>query len=176
MRPVVWIPLVLFLGLGVALYVGLGLDPRVLPSALIDEPAPDFAAPPLYEEGEGLSDEALASGEVVLVNVFASWCAPCRIEHPVLMDLAEQGLPVFGLNYKDETADARRFLERLGNPYRRIGVDASGRIGIDFGVAGVPETFVIGPDGRIAYKHTGPILPQKRDGLMAAIEQAKNRQ
>jgi len=173
MRPLAWIPLALFALLGVALYVGLGLDPRTLPSALIDEPVPEFDAPPLYEGADGIDTEALANGEVVLLNVFASWCGPCRVEHPALMEFSERGIAVFGLNYKDAPGDAKRFLERLGNPYRRIGVDASGRIGIEFGVSGVPETFVIAPDGRILHKHTGPILPQNRDGLMAVIDRAR---
>jgi len=174
MRPLAWIPLIVFLLLCGALYIGLGLDPDELPSARIDEPVPAFDAPGLFAEESGLAAADLAAGEVVLLNVFASWCAPCKVEHPILMELAESEVAVYGLNYKDTADDAKRFLRDLGNPYDRIGVDASGRIGIDFGVSGVPETFVIGPEGTILYKHTGPILPTNRDKLMAAVEKARS--
>lgn len=140
-----------------------------LPSALIGKPAPATALPPL----EGLSlpglDPATLKGKVTLVNVFASWCAPCRDEHPELIELAKRNdIRLIGLNYKDRDENARRFLGTLGNPYAAVGVDASGRAGVEWGVYGVPETFVIAPDGTIAYKHVGPITPEIRTGKLAA--------
>lgn len=140
-----------------------------LPSALIGKPAPTIALPPL----DGLSlpglDPATLKGKVTLVNVFASWCAPCRDEHPELIELAKRkDIQLIGLNYKDRDENARRFLGTLGNPYSAVGVDASGRAGVEWGVYGVPETFVIAPDGTIAYKHVGPITPDIRTGKLAA--------
>jgi cytochrome c biogenesis protein CcmG, thiol:disulfide interchange protein DsbE len=134
-------------------------DPRVLPSVLIDKPAPEFAAAPLAGMPvPGLSTADLRTGQVSLVNVFASWCIPCRAEHPLLMDLARSGeVAIFGLNYKNKPEEAVAWLEELGNPYTRIGTDEKGRIGIDWGVSGVPETFVIDGAGRIRYRHWGPI-------------------
>ncbi|GER06160.1 cytochrome C-type biogenesis protein [Iodidimonas muriae] len=172
MRPIVWVPLIVFAALAAALAVGLSLKPRDIPSALIDQPVPSFDLPPLWDKGTGLSNTDLASGDVVLVNVFASWCAPCRIEHPFLMDLAREGLTIFGLNYKDDPEDALAFLGELGNPYKQIGADRDGRVGIDFGVYGVPESYVISGDGRILYKQIGPVLPQNRAELRAVIEKA----
>lgn len=148
-----------------ALHVG---DPSKLPSALIGKPVPEFSLPPL--EGLKSTDGAvmksftageLAQGAPTLVNVFASWCVPCLEEHPMLMALAERGdLRIYGINYKDDPASARRFLGRYGNPYDRVGTDASGRTAIDFGVYGVPETFVISPDGKIAFRHVGPLTEE----------------
>ena len=140
-----------------------------LPSALIGKPAPRVALPPL--EGVALPgiDPATLKGQVTLVNVFASWCAPCRDEHPELIELAKRNdIRLIGLNYKDRDENARRFLGALGNPYAAIGVDPSGRAGVEWGVYGVPETFVIAPDGTIAYKHVGPITPEIRTGRLAA--------
>ncbi|MHB2267552.1 DsbE family thiol:disulfide interchange protein [Aliihoeflea sp. PC F10.4] len=171
-------PLALFLGLaGVFLVMLLsGRDASVVPSALIGAPAPQTNLPPL--EGSSLPgiESAAFDGELTIVNVWASWCAPCRQEHPLLMDLAEdEGLTIAGLNYKDRPEQARGFLAELGNPYDAIGVDGSGRTAIDWGVYGVPETFLVGPDGTILYKHVGPFTPQSmRDGLMAAIERARS--
>lgn len=134
-------------------------DPRAVPSALIDKPVPAFELPPIEGvDRPGLATADLAGGRVVLVNLFASWCIPCRAEHPLLMDLAEAGtLPVIGINYRDEPADARRWLGQLGNPYERIGADRQARTAIDWGVSGVPETFVIDGSGRIRYQHIGPM-------------------
>ena len=139
-----------------------------LPSALIGKPAPTVALPPL----EGLAlpgiDPAQFKGGVTLVNVFASWCGPCRDEHPELLELAKRkDIRLVGLNYKDRDENARRFLGSLGNPYQAVGVDSSGRAGVEWGVYGVPETFVIAPDGTIAYKHVGPITPEIRNGRLA---------
>lgn len=151
------IPLAAFLGLAAVSYAMLGRDKETLPSALIDRPAPQFELPPLREGAEGLSTAALTAGGVKLVNVWASWCGPCRVEHPHLMRLAELGAVVHGLNYKDERANAIGFLDELGDPYVRIGADRNGRAGIEWGVYGVPETFVIDGEGRIVHKHVGPI-------------------
>lgn len=134
-------------------------DPRALPSVLIDQPIPEFTLPPIDGmAGPGLTSESLRGGDVTLVNVFASWCVPCRIEHPLLMELAERDdLRVVGINYKNKADDARPWLADLGNPYERIGADVSGRVGIDWGVYGVPETFVVDGAGRIRYRHVGPL-------------------
>ncbi|WP_281300627.1 MULTISPECIES: DsbE family thiol:disulfide interchange protein [unclassified Iodidimonas] len=172
MRPILWVPLLLFAALVMALTIGLFLKPREIPSAMIAQPVPAFDLPPLWMSGEGLQSNDLAQGEAVLLNVFASWCAPCRIEHPFLMELADEGIPLYGLNYKDKPEDALAFLGELGNPYRRIGADRDGRVGIDFGVYGVPETYVINGQGQITYKHIGPILPQNQDQLRQAIKKA----
>jgi cytochrome c biogenesis protein CcmG/thiol:disulfide interchange protein DsbE len=133
-----------------------GRDPSTLPSALIDRPAPDFDLVGLAGE-PGLSRAALG-GHAAIVNFFASWCVPCRAEHPLLMRLAEQEhMPLFGIAYKDKPEETARFLAQLGDPYRRVGVDQSGRVGIDFGVYGVPETYLIDAGGHIRYRHVGPL-------------------
>src|SRR5713101_2571304 len=141
------VPAALFAALLVAFAIGLRHDPHLLPSALIDRPAPDFALPGLYEAADGLSHRDL-DGRVTLVNFFASWCAPCREEHAGLMALARRpGVTVDGIAYKDKPENARRFLDGLGNPFRRIGVDRAGAAAIDFGVYGVPETYVVDGSG-----------------------------
>src|SRR5690606_443747 len=134
------LPVLVFLGISIGLAVGLTRDPATLPSALLDRPVPAFELPPLPGRDESGLSAADLRGEVALVNVFASWCGPCRIEHPLLERLAEQGAVVHGINYKDDPENARAFLDELGDPYRRIGFDSSGRVGIDWGVYGVPET------------------------------------
>ncbi|MBK1667492.1 hypothetical protein CKO28_05535 [Rhodovibrio sodomensis] len=156
------LPVVIFLI--VAGYFAWGLlsdrDPSRVPSALIDQKVPQFDLPPVAGlDSPGLSTaDLMQADQPVLLNVWASWCVPCRAEHPILMRLAERdGVTVHGINYKDTPADARRFIQNLGNPYTRIGADRSGRAGIQLGVYGVPETYVIGPSGKIRYKHTGPI-------------------
>ena len=128
-----------------------------LPSALLGKPVPDFALPPVLGREEGLSTQDLI-GHVSLVNVFASWCVPCRAEHPLFMELSATGeVPLYGINYKDPPDQARAWLDELGDPYARIGADINGRAGIEWGVYGLPETYVIAPDGTIAYRHVGPI-------------------
>jgi cytochrome c biogenesis protein CcmG/thiol:disulfide interchange protein DsbE len=159
MNPRRWIfllPIVIFGLLAAGFYLGLGRDTNTLPSALIDRPAPEFTLPPLDEGQPGFSTADL-KGQVSLVNTFASWCAPCREEHPVLNTLAQtKRVRIFGIDYKDKPDAARAWIGALGNPYTRIGAD-TGRVGIDWGVYGVPETFVIDATGRIRYKHVGPL-------------------
>ncbi len=163
------IPVLVFIGLGIGLAVGLTRDPSVLPSALIDKPAPSFALPPIEaKDGEGLSSADL-KGKVALLNVFASWCVPCRVEHPILLRLAQEGVPVYGINYKDPADQAAAYLDQLGDPYQRIGADRDGRVAIDFGVYGVPETFVIDQNGRIRLRHVGPIRPEDVDGELKPL-------
>ncbi|EKF41820.1 periplasmic protein thiol--disulfide oxidoreductase DsbE [Nitratireductor indicus C115] len=170
------LPLAVFLALSAVFLMQLvsGRDTSLVPSALIGKPAPQTELAAL--EGSGLPGLSTAdfTGKVTLVNVWGSWCVPCRQEHPLLMQLAQDGrFELAGLNYKDKPENARRFLGDLGNPFDRIGVDASGRTAIDWGVYGVPETFLVGPDGTIRYKHVGPFTPESiRDDLMPAVEKA----
>ncbi len=163
-----------FAAIGLLLAYGLRLDPRRIPSPLIGKPVPEFSLPPVKGRALGLSSADLV-GEVSLVNVFASWCVACREEHPILMQLKEQGVvPVHGLNYKDKPDDAAAWLDRHGDPYTRTGADLDGRVAIDWGVYGVPETFVIDRAGRIAYKHIGPITPEALQGkILPLIEELR---
>jgi len=150
----------LFAGIVVVLAVGLTLNPRELPSPLLGKPVPRFELPPVRGRTLGLSSADL-KGDVSLVNVFASWCVACKDEHPLLLEMKRQGVvPIHGLNYKDRPEDAAKWLDDLGDPYTRTGADIDGRVAIDWGVYGVPETFVIDREGRIAYKHIGPITPE----------------
>jgi cytochrome c biogenesis protein CcmG, thiol:disulfide interchange protein DsbE len=166
------VPVALFAALLVAFAIGLRHDPHLLPSALIDRPAPDFALPGLYGSAGGLTRKDL-DGRVTLVNFFASWCIPCREEHPQLMVLARQpGVTLDGIAYKDKPEDSRRFFDRLGNPFGRIGVDRDGTTAIDFGVYGVPETYVIDGSGQIRYRHVGPLTPEDvKEKILPLIEQ-----
>ena len=153
------------------LYLGqfMGRDPSILPSTLIDKPAPIFSLPTLRDDGPGLSSTDLV-GRVSVVNVFASWCVPCRAEHPLLMRLHEEGAAaLYGINYKDAREDAIAWLDRLGDPYDRIGADRDGRVAIDWGVYGVPETFILDGEGRIRYKHVGPITPADYEDVILPI-------
>jgi cytochrome c biogenesis protein CcmG/thiol:disulfide interchange protein DsbE len=135
-------------------------DPGEIPSPFIGKPVPAFHLPAL--DGSGEVSEADLKGRVTVFNVFASWCLPCKVEHPILMRLAREGkVRVIGLNYKDKPADAKKWLAELGNPFARIGVDEKGRVAIDFGVYGVPETFIVDARGIIRYKHVGPIHPNE---------------
>lgn len=151
------LPLGIFIGLVLLLGVGLGLNPRLVPSPLVGKPLPDFSLPRLTEPTRQLSRADL-TGKVSLLNAWATWCVECRREHPLLVDIAREGrVPVYGLNYKDQTPDALQWLQRLGNPYVASGVDADGRVGIDLGVYGLPETFLVDQQGMIVHKHIGPI-------------------
>lgn len=136
-------------------------DPRALPSVMIDKPTPTFELPGVPGlDVPGFATADLAAGEVVMVNFFASWCVPCRAEHGYLTELVERtGVPLYGINHRDKTEDAVAWLAELGNPYRRIGAD-SGRAAVEWGVTGVPETFIIDGAGRIRYHHRGPLLPE----------------
>ena len=155
-----YLPLAVFFVMAVILGIGLTLNPREVPSPLIGKPVPEFSLPPVKGRKLGLSSADL-KGQVALVNVFASWCVACREEHPVLLALSKQGIvPIHGLNYKDKPDDAQAWLDALGDPYTRTGADISGRVGIDWGVYGVPETFVVDRNGVIAYKQIGPITPK----------------
>jgi cytochrome c biogenesis protein CcmG/thiol:disulfide interchange protein DsbE len=163
------LPAVAFLALAALFYGRLHAgDPSAIPSALIGKPAPQFDLPALAGVEAagggtvpGLATADLKDGQPTLVNIFASWCAPCREENPVLLRLgAMPGVRLVGIDYKDEPGNAVRFLNGLGNPYRRIGVDRSGTTGIDWGVYGVPETFVVDGTGRITFKHVGPLTPE----------------
>ncbi|MBP2300358.1 DsbE family thiol:disulfide interchange protein [Azospirillum picis] len=159
------LPFLLFIGVGVAFYLGFERDPRDIPSALIDKPAPVFELPPIegLPASAGLSSARL-TGDVTLVNVFASWCIPCKAEHPVITRLSrEKGVTVFGINYKDKPEDARTWLSRNGDPYAAIGADQDGRVSIDWGVYGVPESYLIDRQGRIRFKHVGPLTPEVID-------------
>jgi cytochrome c biogenesis protein CcmG/thiol:disulfide interchange protein DsbE len=149
----IFVTLVLFLG------IGLRLNPREVPSPLIGKPAPQFNLTQLDDPDKMISPKDML-GQVWLLNVWASWCVSCRQEHPVLMDFSRQNvLPIIGLNYKDVRADGVAWLRQFGNPYRLSAFDANGRVGIDFGVYGVPETFVIDKRGVIRFKQIGPVTP-----------------
>ena len=150
-----------------------GYQRDALPSALIDKPAPITELPPLFEGGDGITEAALKAPGVKLVNVWASWCGPCRVEHPFLMQLEAEGVTILGMNHRDAPEQATAFLRDLGDPYAAIGVDRTGRASVEWGVYGVPETFVVDGEGRIVFKHVGPI--QGRDletRIRPAIEKA----
>jgi cytochrome c biogenesis protein CcmG/thiol:disulfide interchange protein DsbE len=174
------LPVVVFSALALLflmrLYAG---DPSRIPSALIGRPVPNFALEPLpglTQAGQsvpGFSDADL-KGRLTIVNIWASWCGPCRQEHPSLVELAKNpAVRVVGINYKDNPENARRFLGAFGNPFAAVGVDPGGRAAIDWGVTGVPETFVVGPDGTIRHKHIGPLLPEHMRGFMEKVRTAK---
>ena len=154
------IPLGLFAALVVLLGIGLTLNPREVPSPLIGKPAPEFDLPTVMDPNRRISRESLL-GKVYLFNIWASWCASCREEHPLLVELSRKGVvDIYGLNYKDRREDAQRWLNYYGNPYVASGADIDGRVGIDWGVYGVPETFVIDAKGMIRYKHIGPLTSE----------------
>jgi cytochrome c biogenesis protein CcmG, thiol:disulfide interchange protein DsbE len=154
------LPLAIFVALLVYFTIGLQRDPTLIPSVLINKPAPQFDLPAIEGREEGFSSDDLI-GEVSLVNFWGSWCVSCRIEHPVLMDLAAADeIPIYGIDWKDPAGAGAKWLERFGDPYTKIGDDADGRIAIEFGITGAPETFIIDQEGRIRYKQIGPITPQ----------------
>ncbi len=154
------IPLIVFIVLVVFLGIGLKLDPREVPSPFIGKPAPAFNLPQLAEPEKTLGNGNL-KGQVSLLNVWASWCVSCRQEHPLLIELSKEGIaPIYGLNYKDEREAGLGWLNRLGNPYTLSAFDADGKVGIEWGVYGVPETFVVDKQGIIRHKHTGPITEE----------------
>ncbi len=174
-RTIFLVPLSVFLVMAVYFALGLTKDPKILPSALIDQAVPEFSLPPIEDGksgpgggyGKGLSTADLKGNGVSVVNVFASWCVPCRAEHPFITKLVEMKVArVYGLNYKDNPQNALHWLKELGDPYFAIGADRSGRVGIDWGVYGVPETFVIDNAGKIRYKHVGPLNQEMLDDVI----------
>ena len=170
------LPFVVFVILAVFLFVGLGLNPREVPSPLVGKPAPAFTLPQLHAPDKQFSPQDM-KGKVWLLNVWASWCVSCVEEHPVLLELARQNIvPIYGLDYKDKTADAMAWLNRGGNPYVLTVSDRDGRIGIDYGVYGVPETYVIDKQGIIQYKQIGPVTPQNlREKILPLVAELEKR-
>jgi len=168
------IPLFLFLIMAGFLFKGLFMDPRHIPSVLINKPVPEFNLPTLYNP-EKLVSTADMKGKVWLLNVWASWCAACRAEHQVLNTIASMGIvDIIGLDYKDEEADGKKWLQQLGNPYKEVLVDKSGRVGIDFGVYGVPESFLIDAEGVIRHKFTGPLnYPDIKEVLIPKLNEIR---
>ncbi len=151
------LPLLVFVVISGFLYSGLGRDPTYVPSPFIGKPAPQFKLPTLHDPDSSFSTEQM-TGKVWLLNIWATWCASCRVEHPVLVDLAQRGqVDIVGLNYKDEDDKAISWLQQLGDPYQITAVDSDGRIGIDWGLYGAPETFVIDAEGTVRLKHVGPV-------------------
>ncbi len=171
------LPLALFLAMAALLYRGLSIDPHLVPSPLIGKPAPAFSLQRLEDPAVTLSN-ADFKGQVSLLNVWATWCVSCRAEHAVLMQLAQSGaVPIYGLNYKDERPAAKRWLQQFGDPYRANAFDADGRVGIDWGVYGTPETFVIDKRGVIRHKYTGPLTHDiVRREILPLVQQLKAEQ
>ena len=177
-------PVVIFAALAIVFAIGLtGGDRSTVPSVLIDKPAPEFSLAPLAgitresDQIPGLQRSDLTLGKVTVVNVWASWCVPCRQEHPLLMELAKDtSLQVAGINYKDKPENARRFLGTLGNPYEKIGVDPKGSAAVDWGVYGVPETFIVDDKGIIRYKWIGPLSEKSmREELLPRIKSSQSK-
>lgn len=169
------LPPLVFLAFASASYVALKRDnPGELPSALVGDPAPSLERTVALRDDPAPTAADLAAPGVKLVNFWASWCGPCRVEHPVLEALSAEGVPVYGINYKDDPAKARAFLAELGDPYARIGADESGRTGLDWGIYGVPETFVVDGEGRVVMRFPGPLDPASVESrlrpAMAAAE------
>lgn len=163
-----FMPLMIFVALVVFLGIGLTLNPRLIPSPLINKPVPEFELPLLLEQGQ-FTDKDLI-GQVTLVSVWASWCFACRQEHETVKQLSRKGIRIIGLNYKDEPEDAKAWLASLGNPYQTIVADIDGRVAIDWGVYGAPETFLIDKNGIIRHKVIGPLSdPANYEGLMTAM-------
>jgi cytochrome c biogenesis protein CcmG, thiol:disulfide interchange protein DsbE len=163
------LPVLIFAGLAFLLWQGLSGDPSNLPSTLINKPVPDFELPAVAGLNvPALSDDDLRKGQVTIVNIWASWCGPCRLEHPLLMELAQRkDVVLVGINNKDDPANAVRFLGALGQPFAAIGSDSTGRITIDWGGYGVPETFIVDGTGIIRYKHVGPLSAELLNGRFA---------
>ena len=158
-RLVFLVPIGIFIAVIVAFVAGLQRDPSILPSMLIGKPLPAFALAPMRPGAQGFSSAELA-GEPVMVNVFASWCVVCKEEHPVLMALKDEGVKIVGLDWREEAPAGAHWLDVNGDPYARTGNDASGRVGIDMGVSGAPETFILDKQGRVRYRQVGAITPQ----------------
>jgi cytochrome c biogenesis protein CcmG/thiol:disulfide interchange protein DsbE len=167
------LPIIAFAGLAAFLGFGLTKDPKALPSQLIDRPLPEFVLPGIAEEPGGGPGFASASfrGEPRLLNIWASWCAACPQEHPVLERIASEGFPVYGIAWKDKPVDSRTWLARYGNPYAGVAADEQGRTAIDLGVTGVPETFIVDRKGRVRFKQIGPISPEVWEGQIKPLMQ-----
>lgn len=180
-RAIAALPVLIVLVFGAFFLWGLNpdRDPNAIPSVLISQPAPEFDLPAVEGVGvPGLSrDNLFGNSDPVVVNVFASWCVPCRAEHAVLTRMVERdGIRLFGINYKDKPEDARGWLEKLGNPYERIGSDLNGRAGIEWGISGVPETFIVAGDGTVLYRYVGPVVGAEAEEKFAtALAQARTR-
>lgn len=173
-RALFLLPLVLFAALAGYFFVRLGDDASIVPSALIDKPFPAITTAPLLPNKPGI-ETADFKGSPKILNVWASWCIPCRAEHPLIMRLAEEsGVETLGLNYKDKPQDAIAWLNELGDPYAQIGADDTGRAGIELGVYGVPETYITDSDGRIRYKRVGPVTPEiLEEEILPLLEELK---
>lgn len=168
-RLALFLPLLGFIVLAIFLMRGLSLDPKEMPSALLNKPFPTFSLPSLLTTST-LTEKNL-HGQKMLVNVWATWCITCRVEHPFLMKLADENIPIYGISYKDSDPAAKNWLQEKGNPYRDVIVDAEGRLGIDLGVFGAPETYFVDSAGVIRYKHVGDLNPQNwQDELQAVWE------
>lgn len=173
-KAVFLVPLAVFIGIALFLFRGLTLDPRLVPSPLVDKPAPEFSLSQLENPDSTISTQTFI-GKVSLLNVWATWCVSCRQEHDNLMKLSRQGVPIYGLNYKDNREDAMMWLKRYGSPYLANAFDANGRVGIDWGVYGTPETFVIDQAGIIRYKHVGPITEHDAaEKILPLVKQLQN--
>lgn len=155
-RLVVLLPLLFFAALAGVFVLGLNRDPSLIPSVLINRPLPSFALPAVRAGDPGLAARDFR-GQPMLLNMFASWCVSCRVEHPLLLDLHARGVPIAGIDWEDRAAAGAKYLKENGDPYARVGLDGSGRTGIDLGITGVPETFVVDKHGRVRYKQIGPI-------------------
>lgn len=171
------LPVVAFAALALLFWKGLSGDPSQIPSALIGRPVPEVSLPAIPEIGVPAFDTAsLKAGRITIVNIWASWCGPCRLEHPLLMELGKRSdIRLVGINYKDDPENARRFLGTLGQPYAAIVADENGRAAVDWGVYGVPESFIVDGSGIIRYKWIGPLTPEGVSGILAKeIEKAKS--
>ena len=168
-----FVPLIIFSVLAVFFWRGLSLDPNRMPSALIDKPMPAFELATV-KDADAKMTAANFKGQVSLLNVWATWCVSCRVEHPYLVQLAEQGITIFGVNYKDDVDAAKKWLSKLGDPYKFSVVDASGRLGVDLGVFGAPETYLIDKQGVIRYKHVGVLDQRVWDTKLKALFEALN--
>jgi cytochrome c biogenesis protein CcmG, thiol:disulfide interchange protein DsbE len=173
-RWMIWLPLALFAGFIALVTVGLFRPaPREVASTLIDKPMPEFDLPPGLPNRPGLASADLKGGEPHLVNIFASWCLPCRVEAPQLERLAQMGVPVQGISVRDRTADLQEFLSRYGDPFQRIGADDDGQVQLALGSSGVPETYVIDGKGTIRYQHIGEIRPEHIPLILGKLEEAR---